>query len=206
MKAKSRKMSDILSKYKFSPLEVHKLKLNLASHPLRNRRLYFLIFIVLGFAFLSVSALGVNIYLKYKIKARGTSSSVIESDQMTKDARRDETRYARIVEEQTLKYKGRVDLINSLIFRKSFSWVNFLSDLESALPQSCYIVSLAPVLKGDSKIEVRFKVASPDYEELLNLYTRLDSMAFSQIKIRSETRSADGFLLAEISSIYERTI
>ena len=48
--------------------------------------------------------------------------------------------------------KARVDLVNRIIFQKSFSWTGFLSELEASLPDSIYITSLVPNVLGDRTV------------------------------------------------------
>lgn len=164
-----------------------------------------MLFSLFASAFLVVALIGGYTYLNYRSKGKDVRSSIEESEQMIKNAQREEMRFSGRIDEETTKYKAKIDLINSLIYRKSFSWIAFLADLENSLPDSCYIVSLAPNLMGDSKMEVRLRVASPNLNALINLLNKLDSKKFKQITIRSESRTDTGFLLAEISSIYERT-
>jgi len=93
-----------------------------------------------------------------------------------------------------------------MIYKKSFSWVDFLSALEEALPASCYIESLAPTLKENSQMEVRLKVAAPSLDELLKLNKNLFQKNFTGIRIISESINETGLLVAEITLIYERTV
>ena len=58
-----------------------RLSLNLAAHPSRNRRLFFVLFSLLGIAFLLVAVIGSYTYLHYKSKGRDVRSSIEESEQ-----------------------------------------------------------------------------------------------------------------------------
>ena len=128
------------------------------------------------------------------------------SEKGIQDARRDESRYTAKIEDEEIKNLKKVNLINSLIFRKSFSWMDFLLDLEKGLPNSCTIVSLTPSMVGDSKMEVKLRVTYPGINELLKLIQNFKSIGFKNISIRNETRSTGGTLIAEISVVYERTV
>jgi hypothetical protein len=97
-------------------------------------------------------------------------------------------------------------LINSIILEKSFSWTQFLSDLEKSLPESSYIVSMAPTLAKDSKLQLSFKVAYSNVDDLLKLYNNLRALKFNQIKIISEAENENGLLISEISLNYEKDI
>ena len=84
--------------------------------------------------------------------------------------------------------------------------MDFLSALEEALPESCYIESLAPTIKEDNQMEVRLKVAAPNLDELLKLNQNLYEKNFTGIRIMSETINEIGLLVAEITLLYERDI
>jgi hypothetical protein len=95
-------------------------------------------------------------------------------------------------------------LVNGIILRKSFSWLKLLGNLETALPDSSYIVSLAPRLLDDSKMQVKFRVISRNLDHLLKLINNLNSLEFNNIRIENEEINDKGWLLSEISLSYER--
>ena len=183
-----------------------RLSLNLASHPLRNRRFFYLLLSSLGIILLLVSFLAGKIFIEYRAKAQEIRVSIEKTDQLIRDVQRDEEEFSGRVEDAIKKYKGKVDLINSIILGKSFSWIEFLSDLENSLPDSTYIVSLAPTLTKDSKLRLSLKVAYSRVDDLLELYGNLRALKFNQIKIKSEAESEDGLLLSEIFLNYEKDI
>jgi len=180
--------------------------LNLATQPLRNRRLFYALASALGIIFLFVILLAGNIYFSYRGKANDMVVSVAEIDQSIIKAQRKDRQFSSRIDKATKEYKGMVDLINSLILRKSFSWIDFLSCLEDSLPESSYIVSLAPMLTEDLKMTVRFDVVSRSLDDLLKLINNLEALKFKQVKVLSESRGNGGSLQSEISLIYERNI
>ena len=97
-------------------------------------------------------------------------------------------------------------MVNSIILKKSFSWIEFFADLEKSLPDSSYIVSLAPTLTEDSKIKLRLRVACISVDDLLKLIDNFGAMKFDEIQIDGETLSERGLLISEISLRYERSI
>jgi len=187
-------------------IERTRLSLNLASHPLRNRRFFYLILSLLAVALLLISFFAGKIFVEYKAKAQETRASIKSTDKLIKDAQRDEEEFSARIEDAIIKYKGKVDLINSIILGKSFSWIEFLSDLENSLPDSSYIVSMAPTLAKDSKVHLSFKVAYSSVDDLLELYNNLKALKFNQIRIISEAENERGLLLSEISLNYEKDI
>jgi cell division protein FtsB len=186
--------------------KIKRANVNLASHPLRNRKFFFLIAGALAVLFCVVSFMAVYTFWKYGNKNRDFSSTRIQVERMLERVQREEGRLNAQIENASQKYKERIDLLNTLILKKSFSWLDFLSALEDSLPESCYVVSMSPSLKENSKMEVRLKVASPNLDELLKLKKNQYEKRFTNIRIISESRNEAGLLISEISLVYERTV
>lgn len=183
-----------------------RVNLNLATHPMRNRRFFFLLFGILGVLILAIFVSGGYTFWKYSKMNKNFRGNNAQMESMMHDAKREELRLSTQIEEATRSYQEKVDLLNTLILKKSFSWVDFLSALEESLPASCYIESLAPTLKENNHMEVRLKVAAPSLDELLKLNKNLFKKKFTGIRIISESMNEMGLLIAEITLVYERTV
>lgn len=183
-----------------------KLNINLASAPMRNRRLFFLLGACLLIVFVGVSTLGLSLHLRYKSRHDDTAKEVAAINQRLTTANREEARYDALIEQKLTDYKVIADTINSLIYRKSFPWMDFFAAMEESLPESSYIVSLAPFPAEGTAMEVRFQAVFANLNELLGFVKSLDSKGFANINIISESQSAEGFLLSEISVRYERHV
>lgn len=183
-----------------------RLNLNLASKPLRNRRLFFFLLSFMGILLIVLSFLAINLFLKYSWKAKQVKASISNVEKKIRIATRKEEEFTTNIKEATKIYKDRVDFINGIILRKSFSWVNFLGNLERALPDSSYIISLVPKLLSDSRMEVKFKAVSRNLDNLLKLINNLKALKFKNIRVESEKEDERGMLVSEISLSYERNI
>ncbi|NIM90982.1 MAG: hypothetical protein GTO17_08545 [Candidatus Aminicenantes bacterium] len=183
-----------------------RVSLNLASHPLRNRRLYFLVLSLMVILLLGLSYLTGNLYLGARSKAKEARASISDIEKSIQVAQRKGKELKLKVEELSKKHRGKVDLVNDIILRKSFSWLKLLGNLETALPDSSYIVSLVPRLLDDSRMEVKFRVISRNLDHLLKLINNLHSLEFNNIRIDNEEINERGWLLSEISLSYERNI
>ena len=183
-----------------------RVDLNLATYPSRNRRFFYFLFGILSVLILAVSAIGAYTFWTYSAKNKNFQGRSAQVERMIHEAKRDETRFTTQIEEATKIYQRKVDLLNTLILKKSFSWMEFLSALEEALPPSCYIESLAPTLLDNGKMEVRLKVVAPNLDELLKLNRNLYEKNFTGIRIMSESANEAGLLIGEITLIYERTV
>jgi cell division protein FtsB len=178
--------------------------LNLASHPLRNRRFLYLLLSVLGIFLILVSFLASKTFLEYRHKVLGIRALIKSTDQSIKKLEREEKELTARVKDAVKRNKEKVDLANSIILRKSFSWVEFFSDLEKSLPDSSYIVSLVPALQEDSSLQLKLKVVSPDLKELLKFLNNLKALKFVQMRIISEGENERGMLISEVSLTHER--
>ena len=183
-----------------------RLNLNLATFPRRNRHLFFLFLGILGAALALALFFGGTLFINSKQKTSALRRSLEELDNAVMVSQREGTKFSTDSQEATKKYGGKVNLINSLILRKSFSWIEVFSLLEESLPDSSYILSLNPALTGESQIELRLKVASPSIEELLQLIKNLKEQKFDRITVNSEMKKEGGPLVSEISFAYEKHI
>jgi len=180
--------------------------LNLASHPARNLRLFFTLAGVLGALLLLLLVLGVGNVVRYGFQNRTTRSNLFQMDQRIAEAAREEKQFVKQVSEAVRDRQRNIDSINQVIYRKSFSWIKMLNSLEELLPDRCYIVSLAPAFHENTVMDLRFKIASPDLENWMNLVDRLYEQGFERIRLDSQTRGANGFFIYEMSVRYERDI
>jgi len=183
-----------------------RVSLNLASQPLKNKKLFYLVCFLLCSLFVALSVLGGYIYVSSKGKARSIEATLNEMEQSRQRIQSEAAKYSVGIQRAAKDYEATVEFINSLILRKSFSWVDFLSCLEDSLPDSSYIVSLAPTLTEDLQVKVRFEVISRNLDDLLKLLNSLKSFKFKDIRVLSEDSNERGFLRSEIALTYERTL
>ena len=187
-------------------LENNQLNLNLASRPLRNRKLFYWAAAGLGIILFILILINANLFISYKNKSSAIRASIHDLERSLQEIKRKEKQYADRVEKMIKDYQEIVDEVNIIIYRKNFSWVEFLTSLEKSLPDSSYIISLAPTFTEDLRMKVRFKVASRGLDDLLELINNLEELKFKEIKVLNETKNDQGLLLSEIALSYERTI
>lgn len=185
---------------------MRRLTLNLATKPLRNRRLFFFLGGALGTVFLVIAFLAVFLFLRFALKKHGTQVRLDKAEETIKTSQSEQKRTDNRIKEVTAKGQGIINTINSIILRKSFSWTDFLSKLEECLPDSSYILSLAPSLVDDTRVQFRFRVVSRNLDDLLALINKLQELKFSQPRVETEERNERGQLTSDISVSYERAI
>lgn len=173
---------------------------------MRNRRLFFLLVALLGVSIILFLASGGKIHFEYKDLAQEADKEVRQIERQISDDQKEANELTIKIEDMDKRNSEEVELINSLVYSKSFSWINFFSTLEEALPASSYIVSLRPFPEEGISMEVQFHVASVSMNEILNFIARLAAKGFKDIQILSESKSPEGYVLSEISLRYERNI
>ena len=183
-----------------------RFNLNLASHPYKNRRVFILIAAFLGIFFLLLAGIGGSQYFKYRGLNQQIRTAVGEIDENSRNMQREAMRHQTMIDSAKTSFQAKVDYVNSIIYKKSFPWLDFLLTLEKSLPDSCYIVSMSPNIEEDSYMMVRFQVAAPSLKELLQFITNLNKMNLDQISLISENQNKSGLLVTEITLRYERTI
>ena len=184
----------------------HPLNLNLATRPLRNRRLYMAGVRGLAVLFVAMAGLVAFAVLKYggetsRLKAGSAATLKVQAD-----ASREEKRLTADIKKEEKLSRARVDLVNSIILRKMFSWTGLLTEMEKALPGPSYITALTPSFTPEGTVALQMRVTSRSLEDLLAFINALTGRGFKDVKVGGEQRSEDGRLLSEISATYERPL
>ena len=182
------------------------LNLNLATRPLRNRRLYSAVVRTLVVLLVASAALAAFAIVKYGGEASRLKAAGAESKKLQDDATRDGSRLTADIKQAERLSRARVDLVNGIILKKTFSWTELFSELEKALPGPSYITALSPGFTADGSVAMHMRVTSSSLEDLTAFITDLTARGFKNIHVFGETRSEAGRLIAEISLSYERAL
>ncbi len=179
------------------------IELNLASRPVRNRRLYAFVGSILLAGIIGATILAVFFAFRFSGQNRTWRSRLAEIERHMTTAEREERQLVAKTREAAKKNQEKVDLVNSLIWRKSFSWTEFLSRMEESLPPSSYVLALDQQNTEEGRARFRLRVASRTLEDLLTLITNLQSRHFGQIRVESEEKNPQGQFVYEIMVSYE---
>jgi hypothetical protein len=179
--------------------------LNLASGPQRNRRFFTALIAALAIVFLLIAAFSVLTFVRNRSREAVSNEGLARVEKMTQDALKEKNQWDRQARDWTKNSENAVAIVNGIIRKKSFSWVDFFSRLEEALPLSSYITAMTPVLAGEGPTDVQFKVVSQTLNDLLALLKKLDAQGFKNISVRNENPTA-GQLISEINIRHERPL
>lgn len=182
-----------------------KAKVNLASHPLRNRRFFFALLAAAAGIFVLVAALTLLSAAKSRSREAALRDSLDRMARLTRTAQKEKDDWGLQIRDLSKKNKDVIGSINDIILAKTFSWVDFFSRLEEALPAGSFILSIAPIQAVEEKIELRFKIVSQTLNDLLALIQKLNALGFKNISVKNEASLA-GQLTSEILLTHERAI
>ncbi len=182
------------------------LNLNLATRPRRNRRLYALLSRGLSALLVILAALTALAVLKFGGESARLRTSIAESRRLEEETRREEKRLTADIRAEEQLSRLRVDLVNGIILKKTFSWTTLFSELEAALPGPSFLTALTPNFTAEGAVALRLGVTSRDLDDLLSLINSLRDRGFKDIQVNGQSRSDDGRLMAEISLTYERSL
>ena len=181
---------------KFKPL-------NLASKPVRNKRLFYFITLILTILGLLLVSFNIYSFIQNFEKNREIARSISELNNKIVKLQRQKKLYSAKIKRLELKYGKEVEAINDLIFKKSFSWVSLLSMLEKTLPNRIIILSLRPELK-EKRVEIKLDFAAKTISDFLAFIDSLRKNGFQGVQVKGERKDERGIIISSLSFFYPR--
>lgn len=182
-----------------------KVKVNLASQPLRNRRFFFTLLASAAAVFLVIAVLTQWSSAKSRTRQASLRTTLERMEEQTRTAQKEKDAWSLQIRDFSKKYKDILGSVNGIILAKTFSWTDFFAKLEDALPAGSFISAIAPAQAVDGRIDLRFKVVSRDLSDLLALIQKLNVRGFKNISVKNEASEA-GQLTSEILITHERAL
>ncbi len=166
-----------------------KVRLNLATSPLENRRRF-----AVGAALVGTLAIAALLLLSWHAYTvwRADKAVRVELTGLEKDM--DGLRQQRrgleefFNQPENLKLRDRTAFVNALIEQRSFPWTKIFMDLERSLPEGVRVVSIEPKMNA-GHVEVKLVIGAATDEGKLKFLRALEaSREFSRIQLLAETR------------------
>ncbi len=181
-----------------------KISVNLAGRPLRNRRFFFGLSVSLILIFFAVAAISAGVFFSSRSREKALSASLAEVRKAAEEARQDRDAWTGQIREWAKTYRTTVAALNAVLVDKHFSWVDFWTRLEEALPSRCVVTQVTPLVARGGSLDVRFKMTCPTLDDLLAFIQGLNGQGFKNISVRQEAQLG-GQWISEIMFTYERT-
>ncbi|HLM02895.1 MAG TPA: hypothetical protein VK400_17720 [Pyrinomonadaceae bacterium] len=162
-------------------------KLNLATHPFRNRTLPYL----LALACCTLAMVGV-IFGIVKLRQIQTENEIVQSEiqQMETQFADFNVKGAQVQQSLTPEQKTMLVAAHKLVAQKSFGWSRLFADLEGVLPGGVSVsrINVENVYQnGDrTQAELQLSVLSRDYQSVMNMIDTMNSRPIFQAELRGQ--------------------
>lgn len=163
-------------------------KLNLSSHPFRNRTLPYVLSLILV-AFSVAGAIFAFAKLGYINKDNELARSQTQEMQSQLD---ELNKKGDLVQQQlTPEEQSLLIAAHKLVANKNFGWSRLFADLESVLPGSVSVSRIAvenvyKTADGRTQAELDFAVLSSDYQSVLTMIERMNGSGNFQADLRGQ--------------------
>jgi hypothetical protein len=179
-----------------------RLPINLATRPLKNRRLFRTAVGVLIVLFLVLGGGAGALLLRSSVRRQADDKAAADLELHIQAVGKERAEKTGQSEAMKKRDSDLVSEVNGVIARKNFSWVDFFSRLEQALPPQCLIAAVNPLPLSGTSLHVAMKVITPDLSELLVLIENLTARKFKDVTMRNEL-TGGGRLISEIGFVYD---
>jgi Tfp pilus assembly protein PilN len=164
-------------------------RLNLATHPFRNRTTPYLLSLVL----IALGAFGAMVGLSQWYQAgKEAEISRKQLDEMEKEIARLKGEGEKVQQQLTPEQRQTLIAAHKLVANKTFGWSRLFADLESVLPGSVSTsrISVENIYRdGDRvKAELQLGVLSRDYESVMGMIGAMNNSGLFQAELRGQDR------------------
>ncbi len=152
-----------------------KIDINLSSRPFVNYRKFYLIAGFLLGLLLIVSYWNFSEY-RSSHKRRQVFVESLSNDQMRLEAMgKEEEKLLRSLQTaETSDFLDRVEYINQIINRRTFSWTRLLNDLEKLTPPNLQLASIKPQVRGKDLV-IEIVVKGRNTQEMIQFVLNLEN-------------------------------
>ncbi|MBN1939372.1 MAG: hypothetical protein JW843_07290 [Candidatus Aminicenantes bacterium] len=179
-----------------------RLPLNLATRPLRNRRLFRTVAGCLVVLFLLSGGAAAYFLVRSAGRAKADARVSADLELRIQAAGKERAEKEGLAKESIKQNSVLAAEVNTAIARKNFSWVEFFALLEEALPPDCSLAAVNALELSGPGLHVSMRVITPDLPRLLTLIENLSSRRFYGVTMKNET-AGGGRLISEIGFDYD---
>ena len=162
-------------------------KLNLSTHPFRNRTLPYLIALLL----LALAVVGATLSFA-RLREINTQNQIAEDEirKMKDEVAALKGKGEKVREQLTPEQQALLVSAHKVVANKSFSWSRLFADLERVLPGSVSAsrISVQNIFKdGDqTKAELEFAVLSRNYQSVITMIENMNNSGIFKAELRGQ--------------------
>ena len=162
-------------------------KLNLATHPFRNRT-----FPYLAAALLLIMSVSIGVYCLARLNENTKENERLAADiqQRQDEITRLKGEGEKVQQLLTPEQKALLTASHKLVANKTFGWSRLFADLESVLPGSVSAsrISVDNIYQDGDRIkaELEFSVLSKDYQSVMAMIENMNNSGLFQAQLRGQ--------------------
>jgi Tfp pilus assembly protein PilN len=162
-------------------------KLNLSSHPFRNRTLPYLIALLL----LAIASAGAVLsFAKLREVTQRNEIAKSEIEQMETELQELKNKGALVQQQLSPEQRALLIASHKLVANKKFGWSRLFADLETVLPGSVSAsrISVENIFKDGDRIkaELDFGVLSRNYQSVMTMIENMNGSGVFQAELRGQ--------------------
>ena len=164
-----------------------RLNLNLATHPLENKRSFIVLSALAGtIEIVALLIFSHSVYTSWRSSRDLRAQIAASQAQIRADQQRHQELAAFFKTPHAADELDRAAFLNSLIEERGFPWTKVFMDLEQTLPPGVRVVSIAPRLE-ENRAKVTLVVGADSDQNIVKFLQALESSkAFSGVQISEE--------------------
>jgi Tfp pilus assembly protein PilN len=152
--------------------------LNLATRPYRDYRPVYAVVVAVSLLTAALLLNNVETYYRYTQETRTTRARIAELERRTADEQRKADELSRRLAGVDVKsLNAEAKYVNTQIAQRAFSWSELLDQLETALPRSVRVNSLAPSFDKSGSVHLALVCSSKSPEGLIDTINSLNRAA-----------------------------
>lgn len=159
-------------------MSLARIPINLASEPFRRDRPILVASTATLVLLLGLLVLLINLVLSQREAARESREMLARIETQTTTLNREIAQLeGELRQPANAAVLDQTVFINSLLARKSISWMRLFADLETVMPGKVRLVQVRPFITGDNQVQLEMVVGSATQEPVIDLLKRLESSA-----------------------------
>ena len=152
--------------------------LNLATRPYRDYRPVYAVVVTASLLTAALLLNNVDTYYRYTQETRTTRARIAELERRTADEQRSADQLSRRLATVNVKtLNAEAKYVNTQIAQRAFSWSELLDQLETVIPRSVRVNSLAPSFDKSGTVHLVLACSSKSPEGLIDTINSLNRAA-----------------------------
>jgi len=172
-------------------------RINLATQPYEDARLFYLQWVGLLLALAVITAILLSLVVKSHRASRDITRKVEQERRQIAEIDRERAAAEAILNRpENRDVRDRSRFLNALIARKAFSWTQVFTDMEKIVPPRVRIVSIRPDVNASHQLEIHLEAIGDSHDKGIELVRRMEespTFRAPQLRVERPETNSPGF-------------